>query len=63
MSCEYCKQMAQLAVNKMNFTTICTYIQLILYWQWLLHSCSTRIQHGIIGVQIAALKLTPSNET
>jgi len=39
----------------MNFTTLCTDIQLILYW--VIAELQHQIQQGIIGVQIAALKL------
>jgi len=51
--------MAPSCNKQMNFTTLCTDIQLILYWviAWL----QRQIQQGIIGVRIAALKLKQPN--
>ena len=49
------KRLPQLAIKQMNFTTLYTDIQLILYW--VIAELQHQIQQGIIGVQIAVLKL------
>ena len=50
----------QLAINKMNFTTLHMDIQLIIFWGGIAY-LQHQIQQGIIGVQIAALKLKQPN--
>jgi len=56
---EYCKQMVPTCNKQMNFTTLCTDIQLIL--NWVIAKLQHQIQQEIVGGQITALKLKQSN--